>query len=190
MKRTNLVSAWVLLYSLLLFFPYNKSFSQSEENFAKSNTWELGGSLSYSHTFAESSNGKDANYVKIAPYIGYFAAEGFEIGFIPAIEYFSYGSSSTTFSTMFLTASYNFYTKSIAYPYIQAGGGVSGNSGSGSSSSGISWSIEGGVKLHILRNAVIKVGLDYTKRDKNALSSLYSGPKSLNLTAGFNVLIF
>lgn len=178
--------------TLILFFAiYINVSGQTNPNFAKANTWEIGGSISYSHTFAETDYGKDANYIKAAPYAGIFVTEGLEIGFIPAVEYFSYGSSNYTTVQMFLAPSYNFYTNSIAYPYIQAGVGFSGASGSGSSSSsGLVWSLEGGVKLHVFKNALIKIGLDYTKKDKGASNSFYTGPKSLNLVAGFNVLIF
>lgn len=180
-----------LIILILFLLPYLTASGQEYPNFAKANTWEIGGSISYSHSFAETDYGKDANYIKAAPYAGVFVTDGLEIGLIPAIEYFSYGSSNYTSLQMLLAPSYNFYTNSIAYPYIQAGAGFSGTSGSGSSSSsGFIWSLEGGVKLQVLKNALIKIGLDYTKRDKGASSSLYTGPKSVNLVAGFNVIIY
>lgn len=188
MKSINVF--FVVVISLLI---ASSSSAQTKQNFAKANTWEVGGSLSYSY-IQNVSNGRTDdgyNYIKIFPYAGYFVTDGFEIGVIPALELISSGGSTATNFAIYAAPSYNFFTKSNAYPYIQGAFGFNSVSygGSSSSRSGIAWAIEGGVKINVSGNSLLKVGFDYEQKTLNKSNSTgdRSGLNTFSFVAGFNV---
>lgn len=187
----------VLLFGAITLFIASSSYTQTKQNFAKESTWELGGSASFSYIQTVSNGNTDSdgiNTFKLYPYAGYFVTDGFEIGIIPALEIISHGGRSTTYSfAIYAAPSYNFYTKSLAYPYVQGAFGYNSLSyGSSSSSySGIAWAIEGGVKLNIAGNSLLKFGFDYSQKTLNKSGeSSRKGYNSFSFVTGFNVFLY
>lgn len=185
----------VLLIFVILLLIATSSNAQTKQKFAKENTWEVGGSVSFTYTQYVSNGNTSSNGVnifKLYPYVGYFVTDGFEIGIIPAVELISYGGGTTSNSfAIYAAPSYNFFTKSLAYPYIQGAFGYNSVSygGSSSSQSGIAWAIEGGVKINVGGNSLLKVGFDYGQKtlNKSGSSSGRSGLNTFSFVAGFNV---
>ena len=185
----------VLLIIVIFLLISSNSPAQTKQNFAKQNTWEVGGSVSFSYTQYVSNgkaNDKGLNIFKLYPYVGYFVTDGFEIGIIPAIELESYGGGATSNSfAIYVAPSYNFYTKSLAYPYVQGAFGYNdvSSGGSSTSASGIAWALEGGVKINIAGSSLLKIGLDYSQKTLNKSNSTggRSGYNSISFVAGFNV---
>lgn len=192
MKKVNVLLA-LLLFLLISINVY----SQAAHNFAKQNTWEIGGSVSFSYSENVSngkSNDKGSNVFKLYPYVGYFVTDGFEIGIMPAIELRSYGGSTSSNSfAIYVAPSYNFYTKSLAYPYVQGAFGYNevSSGGSSTSASGIAWALEGGVKINIAGSSLLKIGLDYSQKTLNKSNSTggRNGYNSISFVAGFNVFL-
>ena len=184
----------VLSLLVLLVLTVSDVTSQTKQNYAKKETWEVGGSFSYSNVTSVY-NGKTDDHamttVKFAPYGGYFVTDGFELGLIPSVEYLSYGDDNMTTFAIYAAPAYNFYTGSIAYPYLQGAIGYNSISGSGGmlTRSGLAWDIEGGVKLNITGNTLLKLGLDYNQKTLNTSSSTgdRSGTNAFNFVVGFNV---
>lgn len=185
----------VILVGTILLLIISNSQAQTEQNFAKENTWEVGGSLSYTYT-EYVSNGKahddGVNIFKLSTYVGYFAIDGFEIGIIPAIELIDYSGNSTSNSfAIYAAPSYNFYIGSLAYPYVQGAFGYNRISYGGNSStySGIAWALEGGMKINIAGNSLLKVGFDYGQKTLNKSNSTgdRNGYNTFSFVAGFNV---
>jgi hypothetical protein len=188
----------VLLIVVIFLLISSNSHAQTTQNFAKQNTWEVGGSVSFSYTEnvsngITSDNGR--NVFKLYPYVGYFIIDGLEIGIIPAIELISYGGSTSSNSfAIYVAPSYNFYTKSIAYPYVQGAFGYNdvSSGGSSTSASGIAWALEGGVKINIAGSSLLKIGLDYSQKTLNGSHSSddRDGVNTLSFVAGFNVFFY
>jgi len=192
MRKVN-----VFLVLLLFLLISINVYSQAAHNFAKQNTWEIGGSVSFSYS-ENVSNGKSndngLNVFKLYPYVGYFVTDGFEIGIMPAIELRNYSGGTTSNSfAIYAAPSYNFYTKSLAYPYIQGAFGYNRISYGGNSStySGIAWTLEGGMKINIAGNSLLKIGLDYGQKTLNGNNSSgdRDGVNTLSFVAGFNVFL-
>ncbi len=184
----------VLLIVVIFLLISSNSPAQTTQNFAKQNTWEVGGSVSFTYIQNVSNGNTSSNGVnifKIYPYVGYFVTDGFEIGLIPAIELVGSGGSTSNSFAIYAAPSYNFFIKSLAYPYVQGAFGFNSISYSGSSSSqsGIAWAIEGGVKINVGGNSLLKVGFDYGQKtlNKSGSSSGRSGLNTFSLVAGFNV---
>ncbi len=187
----------VLLIVVIFLLISSNSHAQNTQNFAKQNTWEIGGSISLSYTQKVSNgnaNDNGLNIFKLYPYVGYFVTDGFEIGIIPAIELESgQGITSNSFA-IYAAPSYNFYTKSLAYPYVQGAFGYNRISYGGNSStySGIAWALEGGMKINIAGNSLLKIGLDYGQKTLNGSDSSddRDGVNTLSFVAGFNVFFY
>jgi hypothetical protein len=182
----------VLSLMALLVLTVSDLSSQTKQNFAKKNTWEVGGSISYSNVTAVNNGetGDAVNTFTFEPYGGYFVVDGFEIGLIPAVQYISYDDDNYTSFAIYLAPAYNFYTKSMVYPYIQGAIGYNSISGSGMDTrTGVAWDLEGGLKLNVYGNSLLKIGLDYGQQTLNTSSDTgdRDGFNSFRFVAGFNV---
>lgn len=149
------------------------SFSQNNK-FAKKEQWELGGTISFtSMTPVSSGNTGDATSIfRLAPSVGYFVVDGYELGLMIDFTSYSYGGSSSYHDySLYFAPAYNFRTNSIAYPYVQGQIGYTGLSNGYSSSSkdltGLAWGIEGGVKINFVGNGLVKAGINYNQRTLN-----------------------
>ena len=142
--------------------------SHKNNKFAKNNQWELGGTISFTSTTPVMSGitGESYSIFKLAPSAGYFVADCIELGVMVDLTSYKYsGSTSYTDYTLYFTPSYNFRTNSIAYPYVQGQIGYTGLSvSSDANRSGLAWGIEGGVKINVVGNGLVKAGINYNQR--------------------------
>jgi hypothetical protein len=178
--------------AVLMVISVSNLFSQTKSYFAKKNTWEAGGSFSLTSVkYVSNSNTGDAfTTLDIMPYGGYFITDGFELGLIPEIEYMTISNSNSTNFTFYVAPSYNFYTESPAYPYLQGAVGYNSQTGSGMTSrSGLAWKLEGGMKLNLLGNSLLKLGLGYEQKNIESSNSTgsRSGTNTISFVAGFGV---
>ncbi|HTB32139.1 MAG TPA: hypothetical protein VK808_08945, partial [Bacteroidia bacterium] len=109
--------------------------------FASPGCVELGGSFSFtSQSFSNPNGGgstPSTSLILFAPYVGYFPIQGLELGVNPlSVSSSSDGTGDHTTSLLFVFApSYNFNTRSIAYPFIEGNIGYASISESGSTTS-------------------------------------------------------
>lgn len=192
--KTIIYPVAVILAGLLM-LPNRAAQAQEEtrktKRFAAKGTTELGGSISF-QSVAPVSNGNtgDATSVfTVLPFIGFFAADGFEIGVNPlGITTVSPPSgSSFTQIMIFAAPSYNFNTGSRAYPFLEALLGFTSQS-NGSTRSGFSWGGRGGVKVAIAEHALLNLGLQYIQITLNQSGAAErSGSNNISVSAGFSV---
>ncbi|HEY5533387.1 MAG TPA: outer membrane beta-barrel protein [Ignavibacteria bacterium] len=181
-----------IFFAVLISLFFINAHSQTRNRFAKEQTWELGGSVGFS-SMAEVHNGNSSTAltnISFHPYAGYFFLDGFEVGLIPGIDYYSQGSFDYTTFVIYLEPAYNFNTNSIAYPYIQ--GGIGYNSISGKSIttvSGFAWDLEAGVKLNLFGNSLLKFSFEYNEKTQNPenYNGKRNGFNTFNFVVGFNV---
>ena len=165
--------------------------SQKTKRFATRGTTELGGSISFqSITPVSNGNTGDATSIfTVLPFVGFFVADGFEIGLNPlGITSISPPSgSSFTQIMIFAAPSYNFNTGSRVYPFIEALLGYASQS-NGSSRSGFSWGGRGGVKVAVAEHGLLNLGLQYIQITLNRSgASERSGSNNFSVSAGFTV---
>ncbi|MEK6571002.1 MAG: hypothetical protein AABZ61_06500 [Bacteroidota bacterium] len=164
--------------------------AQDSKNFATKGTTEVGGNISF-QSLTPVFNGNTGDAVTLftmAPFIGYFVSDGFEIGVNPlGVSVFSISGSSSTSFRIFVAPSYNFKTEGIVYPFIEALLGYTTES-NGASRSGFSWGGRAGVKLAVMGNGLLNLGVQYLQITLNpsGTSNRY-GSNELNVSAGFTV---
>jgi hypothetical protein len=166
------------------------SVAQDGKKFASKGSTELGGSISF-QSVTSVYNGKtgDATTVfSLAPFVGFFVADGFEIGVNPlGITSISYSGHSATQIMIFAAPSYNFDTDGIVYPFIEALIGYTSQSSS-SSRSGFSWGGRGGIKLAVTGKGLLNLGLQYLQITLNPSGATdRNGSNQLSVSAGFTV---
>ncbi len=188
--RFNSVLLTLLTIALFLSFT-SSSTAQESKRFALKGTTELGGSISFvsSTSVTNGNTASNASTVfSVAPFIGYFVADGFEIGLNPfGITSISYAGSSVTQITILGALSYNFKTEGITYPFIEALFGYTSQT-DGSSRSGFSWGGRAGVKLAVTDKCLLNLGVQYLLITLNpsGASNRY-GSNQLAISAGFTV---
>lgn len=174
----------------LCFFITSASMAQESRKFATKGITELGGSIAIM-SVADVTNGNTGDattIISVAPFIGFFVADGFEIGVNPlGITRMSRGGNSVTQIMIFAAPSYNFRTEGIVYPFIEALIGYTSQS-NGSSVSGFSWGGRGGVKLAITEKGLLNLGVQYLQITMNpsGASNRY-GSNQFSVSAGFTV---
>jgi len=183
------ISSAVLVLAVLIVFA-SISPAQETKKFALKGSTELGGSISFqSLTPVSNGNTGDATTIfSLAPYIGYFVADGFEIGLNPlGITSISLSGSSATQVMIFAAPSYNFKTEGIAYPFIEALLGYTSQS-NGSSRSGFSWGGRGGVKLAVTDKGLLNLAIQYIQITLNPSGATNRyGSNQLAIAGGFTV---
>jgi hypothetical protein len=170
------------------------SFAQEGKKFATKGSTELGGSISFqSLTPVSNGNTGDATTIfSVAPFIGYFVADGFEIGLNPlSITSISYPNNSDSYIqiTIFAAPSYNFNTESIAYPFIEALLGYTSSQSIGwNLGGGFSWGGRGGVKLAVTDKGLLNLAVQYVQiaHGPGGAAGRY-GENQLAISAGFTV---
>jgi len=181
-----------LFFAVIISLFFIDAHSQIKNEFANEQTWELGGSVGVSSTTQVNYGHTSEAMTNIAfhPYAGYFFLDGFEVGLIPGIDYYKQGGWDYSTFVIYLSPAYNFKTNSIAYPYIQGGIGYNSVGGEGMKTrSGLAWDIEGGVKLNLFGNTLLKFSLDYNEKTQNSENHTgdRNGYNTFNLVVGFNV---
>lgn len=154
--------------------------------FASRGVTELGGSLTFQSTTSvvNGQTGGTVTEFSLMPYIGYFFTDGFELGFNP----FGITTVEGNTSLLFLLApSYNFKTGSLAYPFIEALLGYASQS-NGDTRSGFSWGLRGGVKLAVVGNSLLNMGLEYLQVTTNPSGAVERyGYNQVAFNVGFTV---
>jgi hypothetical protein len=156
-----------LMYLVLTVLVF--SFAANAQSFGKKGVWEIGGSLSFTSTTQvvndETADDSETIFL-IEPYVGYFLADGFELGLIPRFRTTSFGDDSRTEFGIFLAPAYNFMLdRSNIYPFIEGRIGYNTVSVDVNDAtvdlSGLSFGGRGGVKIHLGGNSLLNVGIQY-----------------------------
>jgi hypothetical protein len=188
MKQT--LSHFTVFIIAIIMCIASMSIAQNGKKFATKGSTELGGSISFqSLSFVLNGNTGDATTIfSVAPFIGYFIADGFELGLNPfGITSMSYSGSTSTQMTILAAPSYNFKTEGIVYPFIEALFGYTSQS-NGSSRSGFSWGGRGGVKIVVTGKGLLNLGVQYLQITLNPSgANTRSGSNQLAISAGFTV---
>jgi hypothetical protein len=180
-------TTWSLLFSAAQ-FSYRKSVPVE---FASKGTIELGGSISF-QSIEPVSNGNTGNsttILSIAPFIGFFPVDGFEIGFNPLgiTSMSSSGGPSVTQLMILLAPSYNFKTNGKEFPFIEGLVGYTSVS-AGSSVSGLSWGGRAGVKVAVTDKGLLILGIQYLQITLNqSNASNRNGENEFSVSAGFTI---
>jgi hypothetical protein len=180
MKRTPFCVTAILMVAGAMPFQV----ASGQNGYARRGTVELGGSAGFSSTSIIDSDADAITMVDISPYLGYFVADGFEIGVNPfTINIISQGDNSLTEILVLFSAAYNFETKDAAYPFVEGLIGFSSLS-NGASSSGVAWGGRGGVKVGIAEHALLNIALQFTQQNLDD-----SGFNVFSISAGFSVWV-
>ncbi len=178
------------LIVMMLALPAQVTLAQEMNRFALKGCTELGGSISFqSVTPVYNGNSGDATTVfSLSPFIGYFPADGFEIGVNPfGITSATHSGHTATQVTIFAAPSYNFKTEGIAYPFIEALIGYTSQT-DGSTFSGFSWGGRAGVKLAVTGKGLLNLALQYIQITLNPEGAANrNGSNQLAISAGFTV---
>jgi hypothetical protein len=168
-QHWRIISMIVLPLLLIMFFSNGMA---QDKQFATKGTTELSGTISYSN-FTMVSNGEtsdnDLSIFTVAPQIGYFVTDGFELGLGTGISLLpgysvlspSEGESTNIFQ-LFLAPSFNLRTenKSI-YPFLEAQLGYTSMSSGDNTESGFSYGGRVGVKFVASNNFLITLSGQY-----------------------------
>jgi hypothetical protein len=141
--------------------------------FATAGVTEIAGSISFS-SISEVYSGKtgDATTIfSVGPRVGYFVADGFEIGlnpgvsswvFPPGLSVLSGGGSTSTILQLFAFAGYNIRNEgSKMHPFIEIPLGFTSQSSGSYTASGFSWGVRGGIKLTPVGALLITISGEY-----------------------------
>ena len=163
-----------------------------DEYFGKAGTTEIAGGISFA-SITPVSNGETGDVMTIlslGPEIGYFVANGFEIGFSPGVSLLP-GVSVLTPSTgdaltilqLFASPAYNFHLEgSPVNPFFQVPFGYTSLSSGGDSQSGFSWGVKGGIKVVPANHLLLTFYGQYL--------ALSFAPKGATERTGLNFLSF
>ena len=150
--------------------------------YAKKNSVEVGGAVSYSSTTAVingSTSGDPITLLQFAPYAGYFVADQISIGLSPTVISFKASGSTTTAYGIYAVPGYTFTSRGNAFPYVQALLGYTGLSTSGSPDlTGFSYGGKAGVKVSVGTGGLIDIGVEY--------SLITLNPKGADKRNGYN----
>ncbi len=164
--------------------------AQETRDFATRGVTELGGSFSYQSVtpIEDGVSGSNISYLTLAPYVGYFIDDGFELGLNPfGITTISSGGHSTTEVMILIAPSYNIRTQSIVYPFVEALLGYSSVS-DGSSDNGATWGFRGGVKMAVTGRGLLNLGIQFLEVTENPSGATNRfGRNEFSFSAGFTV---
>ncbi len=189
--ETNSKSLLVISILIFTIIVLNSPFiSAQDKKFAEKGVVELGGNISF-QSFTPVSNGNTGTATTIftlAPFIGIFVADGFEIGLNPlGITSLGFSGGSITQIRIFVAPSYNFKTNGTAHPFIEALLGYTAQS-NGTSASGFSYGGRGGVKIEVTEKGLLNLGIQYLLITLNRSGEPErTGTNELSISAGFTV---
>lgn len=142
-----------------------------EKPFATSGITEIGGRVSFSSltpvAFGQSLN--SITVLSIGPEIGYFVADGFEIGFSPGVTLLpgvtslsSSGTDNATVVQLFVYPAYYIHSdESSVNPFLQVPVGYTSASQGSAKGSGLSWGVKGGIKAVATGHFLLSVYVEY-----------------------------
>ena len=166
--------------------------SSQEKDFGKAGTVEIAGSVSFSSItpVSHGRTGEATTLLSLGPEIGYFVADGFEIGFNPGISLIPGVSVITpsegeglTIMQLFAYPAYNFHTEgNPVSPFLQVPFGYTAMTSNDFTQSGFSWGVKGGLKVTIASHLLLTVYGQYLAMTFN--------PEGVTERYGFNFLSF
>ncbi len=165
-------------------------YAQTSKQFGQRGVFEFGGSVAFQSTTPVSS-GTTSDAIttfRIEPFLGYFVADGFELGANPlGIEFLSYGGGTQTYVFILLAPSYNFQAGGQAHPFVEALLGYTSQS-NGTSRSGFSWGGRAGVKVEVVEGGLLNVAAEYLRITMNPSGATQrSGSNQFSISAGITL---
>lgn len=196
-ERKNILKSKIfLLLALILCIGLTSANAQTISKFAKKSQWEVGGSISFTSSTAVN-NGETADNstatLSFQPYGGYFVINGLELGVMPSVDYTKFGDYNSTSYVLYFAPSYNFDTKSQFYPYITGLIGYNAINSGNDNRKGIAWGGEAGVKMNLLGNSLLKLGIQYIQQTLNPdpnITDERNGYNTFRVNLGFNVFFY
>jgi hypothetical protein len=171
-------------------FAQQDSVSHEIGGFARKGVLELGGGITFqSLTPIQNDRTEDAIAAFLMmPYIGYFVADGFQIGINPlGIGTLAYQGESTTAVMALLAPSYNFSTGGSAHPFVELLLGYTSLS-DGIKRSGFTWGGRGGAKLEVGESGLLNLAVQYLQITTNVSGATErTGLNQVAVSAGFTV---
>lgn len=161
------------------------------QDFSKKDIWEIGGTISYTSQTAVNNDetaGNSLNTFMLHVPVYYFVIDGLEVGLVPGYDNSSYADNSSSLFALLAGIAYNFNTQSNAYPYVEGRFGYNSLT-NGNTRSGVLWSLNGGAKVQVGGNALIRIGLFYQQRTLNTSDNQggRDGYNTWGIDAGFAV---
>lgn len=172
------------------------------QNFAKKGVWELGGSAGFSSStsvFNGETAEESATTFMLAPYLGYFVVNSFELGLIPSFVSQSFGDnySASSFGVYFAPA-WNFDLQSNLFPFIEGRIGYNTSTTTVTddegvehefTASGLAWGLRGGVKVQVGNSGLVNLALFYDQitMDPDNWDGDRNGENVFGVTAGFTI---
>jgi hypothetical protein len=159
--------------AVLLLFVVNAGGIAQNHEFASKGTVEVGGNLSFSSftSVSEGRSGEATTMFTVAPRVGYFVIQGFELGIQPGASFLVWpagfnvvtgGGSSTTLLQIYGFAAYNLQIQNgKSFLFLEAPAGYATTSGSGNTRSGFSWGARGGVKIVPTGGLLVTIAGEY-----------------------------
>ncbi len=184
----------VVIVVLLAFSALAQSGSAQDKEYATKGVFELGGDIGYSsYTGVNAGQTSSTTYTNfsLTPSVGYFVTDGLQLAIDPfSLSVSSHTGASTSPSEIHIMGGlgYAFKTQGSAYPFIQGLAGYSTYSSGGTSASGFSWGVKGGVKVVLASHVIFQAGLQYLQITENpsGATSRY-GYNELLVGGGFSV---
>jgi hypothetical protein len=167
-----------------------------QKRFAGKGVTEIGGSISFDWIQPVTDGvTKDASSIFSAtPYIGYFPIDNLELGVNPlGVTILTSASGSTvTQLNLFFAPSYNFKTKTMAFPFVEGLAGytatMASSSGSTTTYSGFSWGGRAGVKVAVVPSGLLVIGVQYLLITQNSSNAdKRNGTNHLSISLGFTI---
>lgn len=183
-SRGSIVAIGIL--ALYLIVPQARG--QESRDFATRGVTELGGTFSFqSITPVEDGiSGGSVSIFTLAPYVGYFVNDGFELGLNP-FGITSVSGGRGTEVLILIAPSYNIRTESIATPFLEALMGYASAS-DGSTANGAAWGFRGGVKLGVTGRGLLNIGVQFLEITENPSGAVNRfGRNEFAFSTGFTV---
>ena len=161
-------SAGIILVMAATIVALQARSQEPARHFAAKGIVELGGSVAFQTTrqVVQGSTGDPAYLLSAVPYAGYFVADGLELGLDPlGIAWSKSGGNTVTDLRILAAPSYNFRTRTVAYPFLEGLAGFtlrsSSANGTTTTASGFSWGGRAGVKMALAERALLTMGGQY-----------------------------
>ncbi len=169
--KTQNFSLTVITLVVLSLITIVSSGNAQDRQFASKGITEISGTVSYSN-FTYVSNGETGDAISIftlAPQVGYFVTDGFELGLgtgvslLPGFSVLSpEDGESTNLLQLFLAPSYNIKTNDAKlYPFLEAQLGYTSISSGDETDSGFSYGGRAGLKIVAVEHLLVSISAQY-----------------------------
>ena len=166
--RVYLVATTILV---CVFLTIETSANAQTKEFARQGIAEIAGNLSF-NSLTPVDNGESGSATtlfSLAPQVGYFVSDGFELGLqtgislLPGITAVSPPEGDgMTLVQFFFAPSYNVILPDAKlYPFIEADLGYTSISSGGNSSTGFSYGARGGLKIPVVDHLLVSTSFQY-----------------------------